>query len=249
MTYIEPVLSLLICLFLLGLNSRFARWCGNWKRVSIIAVTGLFLWSWPPVSWLVSGTLEWWYPVAQFPDRDAEAIVVFAGGLHPSDPSQPRPLVDTHTYLRTQHAAWLHRNWRPLPVVASGGPIGAGPEKFVVSNLMEEVLRSEGIPAEMIWTERQSTSTYENALHTANLLRKRGIRKVVLVSEAYHMLRAERCLRKQGLTVIPAPCCFRTQKPPEQWKDYFPRGKTIDANENCLHEWVGLAWYWVRGRI
>src|SRR2546430_13364869 len=76
--------------------------------------------------------------------------------------------------------------------------------------ILRRILRSEGVDDSMIWTEEQSRSTHENATYGAEMLRAKGIRQVVLVTEAYHMLRAEKCFRKEGIAVIAAPCGFRT---------------------------------------
>jgi len=61
---------------------------------------------------------------------------------------------------------------------------------------MRRVLAGEGVPLPMIWTEEKSRSTYENAVYGWKFFTP-GIRKVVLVTEAYHMPRAERCFRKR----------------------------------------------------
>src|SRR4029077_17824742 len=135
------------------------------------------------------------------------AIVVLSADVPPPLPERPVPLPDNATYQRCQYAAWLHKHWRPLPVMACGGVGPYGGEPFSVA--MRHLLEGEGVPLPMIWTEEKSRSTHENAVYGAEMLRSRGIRKVVLVTEAYHMPRAERCFRKQGMEVIPAPCGFR----------------------------------------
>ena len=249
MSYIDPALPLLICLFALGLNRRIVRWCGNRSYLSIVAVVCLFLWSWLPVALLTSVTLERWHPVSLYPAGDAEVIVVLAGGLRDPYPSEPQASVEQGTYLRTRHAAWLHKHWKALPVLASGGPIGRAPDRLVVSDLMKELLVAEGVPAETVWTERQSLTTHENAVYTSRLLRQRGINKVALVTQGYHMPRAERCFRKQGLEVVPAPCSYQHLVPMDDWMDYLPRTTAMRFNDAVLHEWVGLTWYWLRGWI
>ena len=215
----------------------------------MVAIIGLFLWSWPPMDRLTSATLEKWYPVNLNPGGDAQAIVVLSGGLLDAYPSQPQATAGQGTYLRARHAAWLHKNWRALPVLASGGPIGRPPERQVVSDLMKEVLISEGVPAEMVWTERKSLNTHENAIYTIDMLRERGISKAVLVTEGIHMLRAERCFLKQGFAVVPAPCSYQHLLPLPDWKAFMPKAQAIRANDSVLHEWAGLTCYWLRGWI
>jgi len=240
MSYVHPVLPALIVLIAVGLirPKRF-------HRLAVVAALMLFLWSWLPVAWLMAGTLEWHYPVTRFPAGDVEAIVVLGGAESPSNAGQPESLVAQNTYVRCRHAAWLYRHWRAVPVIAAGGPAPIEP----IAGLMRHVLETEGVPPDSIWTEARSSSTYENAAFTAQLLRARGIRRVALVTEAYHMLRAAACFRKQGLTVTAAPCSYRTIDPEFNAAGLVPSAKMMTQNDDVLHEWIGLAVYKVAGRI
>jgi uncharacterized SAM-binding protein YcdF (DUF218 family) len=104
------------------------------------------------------------------------------------------------------------------------------------------------VPASAIWTESQSRTTHENAVYAARVLRSKGVRTIVLVTDAYHMLRSEKCFRKEGLVVIPAACGYRTAgrfKPEE----LMPGWEPISWNEDFLHEVLGLAWYRLHGWI
>ena len=112
---------------------------------------------------------------------------------------------------------------------------------------MREVLKGEGISETLIWSEDQSTSTHEAAVYTAAILRKQDIQRVALVTEAYHMARAEAAFRKEGLIVIPAPCRFHGIS--LTLYELLPGAEAIALNENALHEWVGLLWYRMHGWI
>ncbi len=61
------------------------------------------------------------------------------------------------------------------------------------------------------------------------------------------MARAEGCFRKQGMAVIPAPCRFHLLL--FEPSTFIPDGRTMLENELVLHEYLGLAWYKMRGRI
>jgi uncharacterized SAM-binding protein YcdF (DUF218 family) len=113
---------------------------------------------------------------------------------------------------------------------------------------MARVLEERGIPPAMIWRENASRSTYENAAYSAAILRARGMDRIVLVTEAYHMRRAEACFRRQGLTVIPAPRAFRTVQFTGSWPEFLPQAKAIAHNEESTHEWLGILWYFVSGK-
>ena len=243
MTYLQPVFPLLIVLIALGLMRAAAP---RWRRVGIAAVVALFLFSWKPFAVLANLSLEWQYRIAAPAPQPVGAIVVLSGGVYPPGLSQPKPAPTLDTYVRCQYAAWLHRNWSAVPVFASGGTNADG---VVLSGVMRHVLEAEGVPAAAVIEETASTSTYTNATRTAALLRQRGIRKIALVTEAFHMLRSELCFRKQGIEVVPAPCTFRGKVFEPKFGDLLPGTKGMQWNGDVLHEWVGLVWYRIAGRI
>lgn len=245
MTYLQFGL----CLWILFLMAGVVRYRSRYGRPLLIAGSvGLFLWAWPPAAWLFAATLE----PRSFADpakiTAAEAIAVLSGGVYRADASEPETLPAFNTYLRCHYAAWLYRHSRPAFVLVAGGAEGRGSQS-TLARTMKQVLVEAGVPAEGIWLEEKSQSTYENAVYSARLLREKGVRRVVLVTEGYHMRRSAACFRKQGLEVVPAPVANETSRRREGFGMVMPSTAAIASNENVLHEWGGLAWYWIRGRI
>lgn len=238
MHYTAPMLPALLALTLLALLLRRPRR----RALALVPAVLLFLWTWPPAAMLMSRTLEWRYPAVALPGRDAQAIVVLGGSAYPATP-QPETIPGIGTYTRCRYAAWLYKNWRPLPIVVSGGPPGA---RLSPADVMRRVLVAEGVPDAQILVERESRSTFENATFTAALLLPKGIRTVALITDAYHMLRAERTFLKQGFDVVPAPCAHRSL-------DFdgilLPLPKAAQHNDDALHEWIGYAVYSWTGKL
>jgi uncharacterized SAM-binding protein YcdF (DUF218 family) len=245
MTYIQPLLPLFVIISLLGLLRRLRWQKDRGLRILSAGILGIALVSWPPVAWLSSRPLEARYPRHAFPTGDVQAIVVLCGHVAPPVPQRPIPLANQFTYERCQYAAWLHHNWKPRPVLACGGPGSDGGSPCAAT--MRKILKGEEVPDSLIWEEGRSRSTYENAAYAAEILRRKGISRIALVTQASHMLRAEKCFRKQGFLVIPAPCGFSTFD--LQWEEFLPGGNAVQQNDLVLHEALGLAWYWLRGWI
>jgi uncharacterized SAM-binding protein YcdF (DUF218 family) len=239
MTYLQPALLVFFVFTAVSLARRR-------RRAAWVGLVLIFLWMWPPFAWLLSGSLEWFYPAAAMPAGDAQAIVVLGGATEPSNPSIPEPYVGWGTYQRCKHAAWLYHHWRAVPIIASGG---AGESDVVIAKLMRTTLEADGVPAAAIATEERSGSTYENGVFTAAMLRSRGIQKIALVTHAYHMLRSEKVFRKQGIEVSPAPCAAYTAGLHLSIRNVFPSATALMADDNVLHEWVGLVCYKIMGRI
>jgi uncharacterized SAM-binding protein YcdF (DUF218 family) len=56
-------------------------------------------------------------------------------------------------------------------------------------------LEQLGVPAEVIWLETRSKSTYENALFSEPILKRLGAKKVIIVTSWYHSRRALACFQ------------------------------------------------------
>ena len=69
--------------------------------------------------------------------------------------------------------------------------------------------------------EDQSNTTQENALRSAEILKKDAIQSVYLVTHFWHMPRAKAVFEKQGLKVVDAPMGFY-QKTAFTPLDFYP---------------------------
>ncbi len=241
MTYVQPFFPVLIALtavsILLCRKSRA-------RRFGVVAALALLLFSWQPIACALVWPLERAYHSPPL-DRDVQAIVVLSSSVLFPGPPIPEAVPGPDTYQRCVYAAWLYRNGFPVPVLASGGG-SSGETPY--STVMRGVLEREGVPSSMILTEERSRSTYENAVYSAGILREKGIHKIALVTEGYHMGRAERCFRKQGLEVVPAACGFRAILH-ANLSEFLPRWQAVAWNEDTMHEAIGSIWYALTGRI
>jgi uncharacterized SAM-binding protein YcdF (DUF218 family) len=248
-SYLDPTLPALLLLFVAALALGWRRM--GWPRwILAAACLGFFLATWHPFANLAVKTLESGYAMdsAYPPETDFEAIVVLASGAYGPRPWNPDGTIGFGTYVRCQHAAWLYHNVKAVPIIASGGRFDSEESPSVYAEVMRDTLIEKGVPAEQIWIEPDSHDTYANTLNSARILRQRGIQKVALVTEAYHMPRSAACMRGQGITVVAAPTGFKTMTS-YSWKDFVPRTQALQHTDTVVHEWVGLAWYWWSGRI
>ncbi|MGZ6124244.1 MAG: YdcF family protein [Myxococcales bacterium] len=125
--------------------------------------------------------------------KGCHAIVVFGAAVDP-DGRPRRPLVRRLRRALAEAAA----DPRAL-VVVSGGRVRGRPAE---APAMRNWLVAEGLDPARIIVEPEARSTSENARHCAALIARRGFRRVTLVTERYHMLRARfllvRALTGQG---------------------------------------------------
>lgn len=82
-------------------------------------------------------------------------------------------------------------------LLLSGGGRGREPEAV----LMRRMAAARGIPAAAVLIEPHSRDTLGNARETSRLLRARGWRRIVLVSDRTHLPRAALLFRLAGIEV------------------------------------------------
>lgn len=191
---------------------------------------------------LVKPLEDRYVPVPDPKTSGAGAIVVLGGGrdiLSPEDANRDRP--STETLMRLRHGARVHRQ-TGLPVLVSGGnPEGQSEsEAVVMARSLEEDFRVKAR-----WIEDTSDNTAQNASHSAAMLKEAGVRRILLVTDAIHMQRAEQIFRRAGLEVVPAPTAFKKQGPVTP-ASCIPNAGALRDSHYALHEWIGVVWYRVR---
>jgi len=91
----------------------------------------------------------------------------------------------------------LYRDGAAPLLLLSGGGSGPVPE----AEIMRQIALSCGVPDRALLVEMRSDSTVENAREAARLLRPRGVREVLLVSDRSHLPRAALLFHLAGLRI------------------------------------------------
>ncbi|NLW81807.1 MAG: DUF218 domain-containing protein [Desulfovibrionales bacterium] len=100
-----------------------------------------------------------------------------------------------------------------------------------------------GFDPACILLEDTSLDTEDEAVLIKNMV---GDEPFVLVTSASHMLRSMKLFQGQGMRPIPAPAYFRNKGEPET---FVPYPDNILTCHLAVHEYLGLAWALVRGKI
>ena len=67
--------------------------------------------------------------------------------------------------------------------------------------------------------------------------------KVILVTSAFHMPRAQMIFEEAGFSVVPYPVDFRIAAEGRDPTDYFPDPKALDRTDIAIRELIGRAFY------
>jgi uncharacterized SAM-binding protein YcdF (DUF218 family) len=173
----------------------------------------------------------------------AGAIVVLSGGRYKDAPEYGGDTVEEGTLVRLRYGAYLHRV-TGLPILVTGGYGGLDRDGDSLAQVMAATLKDDYDITD-VWLEGESRTTGENAMFSKKVLDEKGVKKVLLVTHAWHMPRSVAIFKQAGVDVVPAPTMFLLEHDIGVLK-YFPSPGSLDASYYALHELVGRAWYAIR---
>ena len=221
-----------------------------WKKlglwVAFLSMLGVLLCSMPAVSAVIVNSLQSDPPIPPGDLKktlaEADALVVLAGGRYTAAEEYGDDTVKSFTLERIRYAAWIVKR-TGLPLIVSGGRVHD--EAKSEGQLMREILQKEFIVI-VDHVEEKSRNTYENAKYTAQFLKQNDLRKIALVTHAWHMPRAKAAFEYFDIEVIPAPTAFYGKDASQQFSDYLPSTKALRQTGLAVHEIFGQWWYEIR---
>lgn len=171
-------------------------------------------------------------------NQSADAIVVLGGGTYFHAPEYAGDTVSQDSLLRLRYAAKLYRDFKKPILLTGGSPLGNSSSE---AKQMKRVLEQEfNIPVQ--WLEGESDNTLESARYSYRLLQKSGIKRIYLVTHAWHMPRAAQAFQAAGFEVVAAPTAFTTRYQNDLLA-FAPSAKALRDSQIYLHEMIGILWY------
>lgn len=197
----------------------------------------------PIVAKILLVPLEYRYPTL-LPEAvgevEADAVVILGAGRYSMGPEfGGSDDVRGLALERLRYGALVARK-SGLPVLVTGGTVIEG--EAAEGELMRESL-SRDFGVDVRWLEDASLNTRGNARLSAKILLPQNVRRIILVTHAFHMPRSVREFERAGFTVIPAPLGYLSERGESILIDYLPRYTTTRDTGYALHEWIGLLWY------
>jgi uncharacterized SAM-binding protein YcdF (DUF218 family) len=142
--------------------------------------------------------------------RNADVILVLGAAEYRGRPSQV-------LRARLDHALELYRQKLAPLILTTGGP--GGDPVFTEGGVGRSYLIGRGVPPEAIIVETEGGTTVESTAMAGEIMRRMGLRSVIVVSDGYHIYRVKRMLQFRGLAVYGSPRKERTPEGPrEAWK-------------------------------
>jgi len=97
--------------------------------------------------------------------------------------------------------------------------------------------------------EDKSRDTVENARFSRAILQQHRLRRPLLVTSAYHMLRSLEAFLLAGIAVTPVPANFTTAPGRATiWANLLPDSGALHGTATALREYLGLLYYRLGGQ-
>jgi uncharacterized SAM-binding protein YcdF (DUF218 family) len=235
--FLLPPLSLLL-LFALGVILLYRR---HKFAKKLIVATSCLLWiaSTPYFAEGALHLLEAQTTPLDISRQDADAIVILGGGTYFHAPEYAGlDTVGEGTLIRLRYGAKLQRETGKPVLVTGGKPLGNSiSEAQQMHTALEQDFR---VPVR--WTEDESDNTFENARNSFRILQRANIRKIYLVTHAWHMPRAAGIFRRAGFEVVEAPTAYTTRYRIDLLT-FLPCAESLQDSRIFVHEILGLLWY------
>lgn len=167
-------------------------------------------------------------PAPAAADAPADAVVVLGAKVDVSG------VAGAAICRRVSHAIHVAAERRIDVLLLSGGNAGPGPSEAAV---MRQLALDHGIADERIVMEERSRNTFENGVYTGRIIKDRGWRRVVLVTDAWHMRRALYVFRRLGLEAGGDP----VPRPPDISRLAWARAHLNDGAALVRSAWL----FWI----
>ena len=236
-TFVLPIM-LVIIVILIGLIK-------NKKKLIYIAIGLLYILSTPIFSnnffKLVEGR-EYRKPLSAI--DSADAIVVLSGILEINE-------VGDSTYVewgdpdRFFGGIALFKAGKAQRLIFTGGKMPWDKAKKTEGEVLKEYSISNRIPSEKIFVTKDVENTADEAVAVKELISPS--KRIILVTSAYHMYRAQRLFEKQGFEVIPYKVDYKAAgNSTVTIMDFLPSTGNLELTETGIRELMGRLFYLIK---
>lgn len=251
MIYLHKILPLFVLpvgitllLMLAGLRLR-RRWL-IWSSVAV-----LWLSSTPFISALAVRATEGWAERGLAADAsEADAIVVLSEGrMVAPGKAAVSEWGDADRFFG---GVELFKAGKSPLLAFTGGAAPWEPNAALEGDILAGYAKALGVPERQIVKTGRVTTTAEEAVAVATLLRARfsgptwrgGSPRILLVTSAFHMPRARRLFERAGMSVIPFLVDFKVPAGGRMSVlDFLPTAAAMQQTEMAMREWYGRLFY------
>lgn len=219
----------------------------RWRRSGLLlggaGLALILIASLPGVAHGLMAVLEGPYPPRPPADCPrADAIVVLGGAVQPLLDGELRGRLHRGSDRVWEAARLWHAGCAPRVLVSAGGKLEP-PVAALESEAITAFLSDLEVPASALVLEADSRNTQGNAAFSRERLAPLGVKRILLVTSAWHLRRAEALFARAGFEVVPVGADYRSFRACRGVACWVPNAGALEMSGLAVKEWLG---YWMQ---
>lgn len=238
-------------LFLAAAVPWRARSARRWRRRRAFGIAGVVV-LWVASSNVVSNRLQWHLDHASAstidPNVTYDAVVLLGGMVEEGASAAAGQASYNENVERLIATHRLLRDNRARVAIISGATIDPALAAWGEAATLGRQLEDWGIAKERIIIEGRARNTHENAVYTQLIAKERGFQQVLIVTSAFHMIRAAECFAGVGMKVDTLAVDYRAgDRAGAGLGGWLPRAQSLATTSAMTREMLGRWIYRVQG--
>ena len=241
MIYLHKILPLIFSPLMLVIGLTILGIIFNLRKFSLIGIIILIFSSLPIVSNKFIAYLEKDYqPIEISEIESANAIVVLSGMIKTIGDKENLKYEFSDSIDRFFTGLDLFNNNKSPILILTRGKI---PWSFGIAEgeYLKKLAIKYGIPEEKIILTEEVQNTDQEAKAIKKILANNA--KIILVTSAFHMPRAEKVFKAAEIKVIPFPVDFYNSISKTTIMDFIPSADSLSASSHFVREMIGRLYY------
>ena len=241
MIYLHKILPLIFSPLILVIGLIILGIIFNLRKFSLIGLIVLILSSLPIISNKFIAYLEKDYQPIEIADvENVDAIVVLSGMIRVIGDEENLKYEFTDSVDRFSAGLDLFNNNKsPILILTRGKmPWSIG---IAEGEYLKELAIKYGVSEENIILTDEVQNTDQEAKAIKEILTEDA--KIILVTSAFHMPRAEKVFKAANINLIPFPVDFQNSKSKTTMMDFIPSAGSLFDTSHFVREMIGRLYY------
>jgi uncharacterized SAM-binding protein YcdF (DUF218 family) len=242
MIYLHKILPLMFSPLMLVIGLIILGMIFNLRKFILTGLIILIISSLPIISSKLISYLEKDYQRIEISEiESADAIVVLSGMIkHVGDTNNPKYEFNDAVDRIFAGLDLFKNNKAPKLILTRGKlPWNLG---IAEGEYLKKFAIKYGIPEEKIILTQEVQNTDQEAKAIKNILLNNNA-KIILVTSAFHMPRAEKSFKAVNISTIPFPVDFQNSKSKTNIMDFIPSGGSLGQTSHFVREVIGRFYY------